>query len=299
MTATYNEFSALESGSTITMQEFNAIFANSDTVTIKSDNVRGAETVSKSAVAVGAWVNNGTYFIEVVSGVTTITYGDKTYTLTQDAYLNEDSSGVHFAAHAVDADGAEYNVRWTPSPDFDAATDDDYGDACDWTQPTLYDMYGYQLYLIDDLIADLDTGDYGAELADHDDDCVCDAIAEIADSNTSIYYSDIIKFIGDNPHSLADVIEESLYDPSHDYDLYKHGQAAEYMTIEQDIYEHLSDSLKYHAYLYCKKTLQLSAIPENLDMLICVTADAEDNNARLDYIPAAIDAWIAENGGDN
>lgn len=153
------------------------------------------------------------------------------------------------------------------------------------------------MYNLVELIEALNVGDYGNDFSDYvnSDGYVCDTISEIADSNTSIYYSDIMDFIRENPDSLADVVAEGLYDPSNDYDLYKHGQAAEYMTIEHDLYSNLADCLTLHAYQYCRKVLELETIPEELDSLICDMAGAEDNNARLDEIPAAIDRWIEEN----
>lgn len=93
---------------------------------------------------------------------------------------------------------------------------------------------------------------YAAELRDYisSSDYISDAICEIADLNTSIYYSDIMDFIRHNPESLAEVIDEGLYNPSHNYNLYEHGQAAEYMTIEREIYNNLDSGLEYAALAY-------------------------------------------------
>lgn len=90
--------------------------------------------------------------------------------------------------------------------------------------------------------------EYAADIADYGGSTyICDAISEIAESNMSIYYSDIMDFISRNPEALAEVIDEGLYDPAHNYDLYKHGQAAEYMTIERELYNNLSDILRLYA----------------------------------------------------
>ena len=63
---TYAEFSNLESGSTITMEQFKSIYSDCSSATIKDNSVRGAATVSADSVKVGDKVNNGTRFIEVV-----------------------------------------------------------------------------------------------------------------------------------------------------------------------------------------------------------------------------------------
>ena len=66
---TYDEFSELKSGNTITIKEYNEIFADCSSVTIKDNSVRGAATVSKNSVKIGDYVNNGTRFIKIVEDV--------------------------------------------------------------------------------------------------------------------------------------------------------------------------------------------------------------------------------------
>ena len=141
---------------------------------------------------------------------------------------------------------------------------------------------------VDDLRADLDTGDYGEYLNDYRDSSsyISDAVAEIADNNTSIYYSDIMAFISQNPDALADVVAEGLYDPSHGYDVYKHGQAAEYMTIERDIWDHIEDALMLAALDFLKYDLGRDHIPEELaDYLEGWVSDPGD---RMNEIPDRI-----------
>lgn len=147
-----------------------------------------------------------------------------------------------------------------------------------------------------DLLDDLDTGNHGDRLNDYRDSdaYICDAITEIADADTSIYYSDILDFIRDNPDSLADVITEGLYDPAHDYDLYKHGQAAEFMTIERDIYEHLSDSLMCAAVNFIRYDLNLETIRAELAELLREWCDDADNNDRMNEIPDRIREYFEE-----
>lgn len=107
---------------------------------------------------------------------------------------------------------------------------------------------------------------YAAELKYHIEygGYISDVIHEIADNNTSIYYSDIMDFIRHNPESLADVIDEGLYDPSAGYDLYQHGQAAEYMMIEREIYNNLDAGLEYAALVYLVEKYDDPEVSEEL-----------------------------------
>lgn len=63
---------------------------------------------------------------------------------------------------------------------------------------------------VDTLIANVNTGEYGDRLNDYrgSDEYIKDIIAEIADGEVSIYYSDIIKFISDNVEAVNDAIRE-------------------------------------------------------------------------------------------
>jgi hypothetical protein len=148
---------------------------------------------------------------------------------------------------------------------------------------------------IDDLRDDLDDGNYGEYLNDYRDSSsyICDAISEIADSHTSIYYSDILAFISEHPDLLGDVIAEGLYDPTHDYDLYKHGQAAEYMMIERDVYDHLADSLFLAALDFLRYDLGRETIPGDLADQIREWCDDADSNDRMDFIPNSIREYFA------
>lgn len=143
-----------------------------------------------------------------------------------------------------------------------------------------------------ELLEDIDTGDHGDRLNDYRDSDIYigDAVSEIADSDTSIYYSDILDFIRENPEALADVVAEGLYEvrPGAEYDLYKHGQAAEYMTIERDIYNHLRDAVLLCAVDFIRYDLKRETIPEELADLLQEWADKADNNDRMNEIPDKI-----------
>lgn len=91
---------------------------------------------------------------------------------------------------------------------------------------------------------------------------ISDAISEEADSNTSIYYSDIIKFISENVEKVNDTIEEFGWDGCGS-DLYKAGQMAEYRDNEVKMWED-EDSIRTLALLYNLKDDGITAIDEDL-----------------------------------
>ena len=81
---------------------------------------------------------------------------------------------------------------------------------------------------VQELEGELYIGDYGGYFCDYADtnEYISDIITEIADNNVSIYYSDILKFVSENPDSLNEVIESGLYDPTCNYDFYSHAADA-------------------------------------------------------------------------
>lgn len=98
----------------------------------------------------------------------------------------------------------------------------------------------------EELRAKLDLGDYGEDITSYNDGYICDIFAEIADSNTSIYYNDIIKYIADHTDEVNDTINEFGWDGV-GKDIYKAGQMAEYTSIERDLEEHIDDIIVYAA----------------------------------------------------
>ena len=129
---------------------------------------------------------------------------------------------------------------------------------------------------------------------------ICDAITEIADSRTSIYYSDILDFIRNNPEALAEVVEEGLYcvDSRHSYDLYKHAQAAEFMTIEREIYDNLEDAIKAYAANYIREQYHTETISADIWESIADDLDSIDNNDTLDDITDIVDEHMQEDEDD-
>lgn len=144
---------------------------------------------------------------------------------------------------------------------------------------------------IQELESELYIGDYGGYFCDYADtnEYISDIITEIADNNVSIYYSDILKFVSENPDSLNEVIESGLYDPTCNYDFYSHAQAAEFMIIEQNLEEHSIDSLKLVAYNYCEYNLFMKMIP---DELADVIADAAESVQAMDELIDGITNWL-------
>lgn len=152
------------------------------------------------------------------------------------------------------------------------------------------------LVSVSDLADELNTGDHGDVLCDYrdSDTCICDAIMEAADQRTSIYYSDILAFISEHPEALAEVIEEGLYDPSHGYDLYQHGQAAEFMTIERDLWNHLADNLMRAALCFIRHDLKRAMIPAELAEQLRVWCNTAYQDERMSDIPDRIREYFAE-----
>lgn len=123
---------------------------------------------------------------------------------------------------------------------------------------------------------------------------ISDAVHEIADRNTSIYSKDILDFIGNNLESLAEVIDEGLYDPSHNYNLYEHGQAAEYMTIDREIYENLETALEYSALYYTAKHYADKEVTEDFVKHIRDFCSDAWNIDRFDEITDEVDEYFAD-----
>lgn len=72
------------------------------------------------------------------------------------------------------------------------------------------------------------------------DSRIDDAIAECADGNISIYYSDIIKYIADHVDEVNETIQEFGWDGCGS-DLYKAGQMAEYATNQNKLFEDVEE----------------------------------------------------------
>ena len=135
--------------------------------------------------------------------------------------------------------------------------------------------------------------DYSRDLCDYSGHCyICDAISEIADNNTSIYYSDIVRYISYNVEKVNDAIEEMGWDGCGS-DLYKAGQMAEFLDIERQIYDELDESMLICCYNYILQELKIKEItPEQKDEIekLCCNID---NNETFDYFEDALTELFA------
>ena len=124
--------------------------------------------------------------------------------------------------------------------------------------------------------------DFVNECIAHDfesSDYICDAISEFADNNTSIYYCDIMEFIAHNPDALSDAAAEFGVD-SRNFDIYKLGQQAEFMQIENNIYSDFDEMIEYAALIYADSInldLSNSEILESVKNSVCVI----NSNSRI------------------
>lgn len=158
-------------------------------------------------------------------------------------------------------------------------------------------MLAPEMVSVSDLTDDLNTGEHGDALTDYRDSStyICDAIAEAADQRVSIYYSDILDFIRENPEALEDVVSQGLYDLTpKSYNLYSHAQAAEYMTIERDIYDHLADSLMMAALNFILYDLKRETIPGELADQLRDWCDDADTDDRMSEISDRIREYFGE-----
>lgn len=151
---------------------------------------------------------------------------------------------------------------------------------------------------VEELMNELETGDSGKELTNYSGGTyICDAISEIADNSTSIYYSDIINFISENVETINDAIEEFGWDGCGS-DLYKAGQMVEYCSIQNEIYKCLDDSMKYYALNYYEdldihnEKIDTSEISEDLWEEIENYCDDVDHNDTFSVIEEIIDNYI-------
>lgn len=127
-----------------------------------------------------------------------------------------------------------------------------------------------------------DLGDYGDRLCDYSvRQCICDVISEIADSNTSIYYSDIKDFIINNFDDVIDAIDEMGWDGCGS-DLMKAGQMAEFLHIEHDIYDHLDTAILNYCLDYIQYTLKKDTITQQQYEDLKDKCTNVDNNDYLD-----------------
>lgn len=140
--------------------------------------------------------------------------------------------------------------------------------------------------------------EYADRLCDYSGStCIDDAFHEIADGATSIYYSDIIKYISDHVEDVNDAIAEFGWDGC-GADLYKAGQMAEYLGILRDLEENTADAVTIWAADYIRhqygETISADAWQEIANALENI-----DSSDYLDDIAEAVDAVMNPEADEN
>lgn len=120
------------------------------------------------------------------------------------------------------------------------------------------------------------------------DGYICDLFTEFADGQTSIYYSDIIRFISENVEAVNDAIAEFGWDGCGS-DLYKAGQMAEFQQNEQLLYDDLTDICKLSA------LEMIAAVNDQISAEDWFSMEAEleylDNNDYFSAVDDIVTAW--------
>ena len=93
---------------------------------------------------------------------------------------------------------------------------------------------------------------------------VDDAFREIADNNTSIYYSDITKYLCNNIQDVENTISEYGWDGV-GKDLYKAAQIAQYNEILEGLYNNIQEISLYYIIDYIITEYSKIEIDDNLE----------------------------------
>lgn len=113
---------------------------------------------------------------------------------------------------------------------------------------------------------------------------ICDAISEIADSNVSIYNSDLWDWARDNEEYVEQAVNEFGID-SKDFDLIRLFQQGQYLYNSEYMYEHLDEMILFYAYNYICEELSIEEITsdekEELEELL---GEIDNNNQIEDII---------------
>lgn len=121
-------------------------------------------------------------------------------------------------------------------------------------------------------------------LNDYDNGYICDIISEIANSNTSFTWADIMEFISNNVEEVNETIEEFGWEGCGG-DLYKAGQAAEYRKNEHDMYNELEEGLFNVALSHIQYKMKLEEISEEqLNEIEWLCADTGSNDHLDDFL---------------
>lgn len=120
-----------------------------------------------------------------------------------------------------------------------------------------------------------------------------DAITEIADSNTSVYYSDIQEFMCKNPEDVNEAVAEFGWDGCGG-DLMRAAQMGEFVKTERDIYNELDRCLYNYALDYIIDCLGIDILPD--EVFEEVENSIDEYAERFDDITAVIDEILRAAG---
>ena len=123
---------------------------------------------------------------------------------------------------------------------------------------------------------------------------ICDLFYEFADGRTSIYYSDIIRFISENVEAVNDAITELGWDGCGS-DLYKAGQTAEYLQIENTLQNDFENIVQLAAL-----EMIVAAYGDNFEMeadameALGSVLELIDTSDRFDQVDAEVRQFMSE-----
>lgn len=138
---------------------------------------------------------------------------------------------------------------------------------------------------IEDLKEELYTGDFGEYFRNYGCGYICDIITEIADNNVPIYTSEIWEQAKECQEDIEEALQEfgTPTDSRGCPDLIKIFQQGLCYKNEHEIYENLEDYLKFFAYDYIEKELEIAEITEEQNDEL-LNWDFEDHNEMLENL---------------
>ena len=148
-----------------------------------------------------------------------------------------------------------------------------------------------------ELVKELELEDLGKDLVGYSDSYIDDAFTEIADYNTSIYYSEQKKFLIENTEWVERAIEEFGWDGCGS-DLYKASAMGEYLKILYSLQDNMEDIIKYYAYNYLMHSYKMYEIDENFIDAIDELASNLDGGNYVSDISEAIDLYLKGDEND-
>lgn len=123
-----------------------------------------------------------------------------------------------------------------------------------------------------------------------------DVISEMADNHTSIYYSDIRKFLIEHLYEVEDCINELGWEGVGS-SLHKASQCAEYQFNSNQLYRNIDNMIMYYGLYYYKENYNSTIDVELYGELENLSNNA-DPLSYLDEIEDTIDKYMILEGGE-